>query len=119
MSCHFFLQGIFPTQGLNPRLLHCRQILYNQATWEAQTYSSNKKKFLIKKSLILEKKKKEQQQQQKLINMQARTTAQTGKPRLGSSAPGAGPGELRNPEGCLPPLHPMVPSGWEAEVVEK
>ena len=22
------LQGIFPTQGLNPRLLHCRQILY-------------------------------------------------------------------------------------------
>ena len=23
-----FLQGIFPTQGLNPVLLHCRQILY-------------------------------------------------------------------------------------------
>ena len=22
------LQGIFPTQGLNPRLLHCRRILY-------------------------------------------------------------------------------------------
>ena len=22
------IQGIFPTQGLNPRLLHCRQILY-------------------------------------------------------------------------------------------
>ena len=22
------LQGIFPTQGLNPGLLHCRQILY-------------------------------------------------------------------------------------------
>ena len=22
MSCHFFLQGIFPTQGSNPRLLH-------------------------------------------------------------------------------------------------
>ena len=28
MSCHFLLQGIFPTQGLNPPLLHCRQILY-------------------------------------------------------------------------------------------
>ena len=27
-SCHAFLQGIFPTQGLNPGLLHCRQILY-------------------------------------------------------------------------------------------
>ena len=24
----FLLQGIFPTQGLNPRLPHCRQILY-------------------------------------------------------------------------------------------
>ena len=23
-----FLQGIFPNQGLNPGLLHCRQILY-------------------------------------------------------------------------------------------
>ena len=26
-SCSLF-QGIFPTQGLNPGLLHCRQILY-------------------------------------------------------------------------------------------
>ena len=24
-SCHFLLQGLFPTQGLNPGLLHCRQ----------------------------------------------------------------------------------------------
>ena len=33
-----FLRGIFPTQGLNPGLLHCRQILYqlihkNNACW--------------------------------------------------------------------------------------
>ena len=27
--CHFLLQGIFPTQGLNPALPHCRQILYH------------------------------------------------------------------------------------------
>ena len=27
-SCHSLLQGIFPTQGLNPGLLHCRQILH-------------------------------------------------------------------------------------------
>ena len=27
MGCHALLQGIFPTQGLNPGLLHCRQIL--------------------------------------------------------------------------------------------
>ena len=38
VGCHFLLQGIFPTQGLNPHLLcllHCRQILYTtSATWE-------------------------------------------------------------------------------------
>ena len=28
MGCHFLLQGIFPTQGLNPGLRHCRQTLY-------------------------------------------------------------------------------------------
>ena len=28
MGCHALLQGIFPTQGSNPGLLHCRQILY-------------------------------------------------------------------------------------------
>ena len=28
VGCHFLLQGIFPTQGLNPSLPHCKQILY-------------------------------------------------------------------------------------------
>ena len=28
VGCHFLLQGIFPTQGLNPGLLHCSQMLY-------------------------------------------------------------------------------------------
>ena len=28
MGNHSLLQGIFPTQGSNPGLLHCRQILY-------------------------------------------------------------------------------------------
>ena len=28
VGCHFLLQGIFPTQGLNPGLPHCRQKLY-------------------------------------------------------------------------------------------
>ena len=28
VGSHFLLQGIFLTQGLNPVLLHCRQILY-------------------------------------------------------------------------------------------
>ena len=29
VGCHDHLQGIFTTQGLNPGLLHCRQILYH------------------------------------------------------------------------------------------
>ena len=28
VGCHALLQGIFPTQGSNPGLPHCRQILY-------------------------------------------------------------------------------------------
>ena len=28
VGSHAFLQGIFPTQGSYPGLLHCRQILY-------------------------------------------------------------------------------------------
>ena len=28
VGCHFLLQEIFPTQGSNPGLLHCRQMLY-------------------------------------------------------------------------------------------
>ena len=28
VGCHALLQGIFPTQELNPCLLHCKQILY-------------------------------------------------------------------------------------------
>ena len=28
VDCHFLLQRIFPTQGLNPGLPHCRQMLY-------------------------------------------------------------------------------------------
>ena len=43
-----FLQGIFPTQGLNPGLLHCRRILYQLSNkgspriveWVAYSFSS-------------------------------------------------------------------------------
>ena len=28
VGCHFLLQGIFPTQGSSPGLLHCKWILY-------------------------------------------------------------------------------------------
>ena len=33
----FFSQGIFPTQGLNPGLLRCRQILYHLSYQRNQT----------------------------------------------------------------------------------
>ena len=29
VGCHFLLQRIFPTQGWNPGLLNCKQILYH------------------------------------------------------------------------------------------
>ena len=29
VGCHVLLQGIFPTQGLNPGLPHCRWVLYH------------------------------------------------------------------------------------------
>ena len=38
ISCHALLQGMFPTQGLNLKLmqlLHCRKVLYCWATREA------------------------------------------------------------------------------------
>ena len=35
VGCHFLLQGIFPTQGLNPSLSHCRQTLYHQSHLES------------------------------------------------------------------------------------
>ena len=63
VGCHFLLQGNFPTQGLNPGLLHllpeppglcpvlaechweapgrrwiCRQVLYRWGTWEASQW---------------------------------------------------------------------------------
>ena len=34
VGCHALLQRIFPTQGLNLSLLHCRQILYHWAARE-------------------------------------------------------------------------------------
>ena len=41
LGCHFLLQGIFPTQGSNPRLLHCRRILY----WLSHQGSPTLKEF--------------------------------------------------------------------------
>ena len=35
VGCHFLLQSIFPTQGLNPGLPHCRQMLYHLSHWRS------------------------------------------------------------------------------------
>ena len=40
VGCHFLLQGIFPTQGLNPGLLYCKQILYHLNHWRSPVPSS-------------------------------------------------------------------------------
>ena len=53
MSCHFLLQGIFPTQRLNlllVRFVHCRQILYCWAMEEAQQCRLHRSKSSAKVS---------------------------------------------------------------------
>ena len=39
VGCHFLLQGIFPTEGSNLGLLHCRQTLYPLSHREACEYT--------------------------------------------------------------------------------
>ena len=41
VGCHALLQGIFPTQGLNPGFLHCRQFFTDWVTREVQTDCTN------------------------------------------------------------------------------
>ena len=44
VGCHALLQGIFPTQGSNPGLTHCKQILYrlsHQGSSISPTMGSN------------------------------------------------------------------------------
>ena len=48
VGCHFLLQEIFPTQGLNMGLRHCRQMLYHLNHQESPLIQSN----LIKCSLL-------------------------------------------------------------------
>ena len=40
MGCHSLLQEIFPTQGSNPGLPHCRQTLYHLNTREGFCYTT-------------------------------------------------------------------------------
>ena len=52
-GCHFLLQGVFLTQGLNPQLLcllHCRQILYRLSHWGSPWVNmrTEKKKKMVR-----------------------------------------------------------------------
>ena len=47
VRCHALLQGIFPTKGLNPGLLHCRKILYHWAIREAPIISIPPSKSIL------------------------------------------------------------------------
>ena len=49
MGCHALLQGIFPNQGLNPGLLHCRRILHSLNHQGSPKYSVS----LIKSILFM------------------------------------------------------------------
>ena len=53
MDCHFLLQGIFLTQGLNLGLLFRKQILYHYATWEALQTNCKKHLRVSSKKCIL------------------------------------------------------------------
>ena len=57
MGCHDLLQGIFPTQGSNPVLPHCRWILYHlghQGSPKCQTRGEIKYLFLITNHSVIE-----------------------------------------------------------------
>ena len=49
VGCHFLLQGIFPTQGSNPGLLHCRQTLYHLSHQGSQMSGILVNKGILKK----------------------------------------------------------------------
>ena len=54
VGCCFFLQGIFPTQGICVSQVSCigRQILYHWATWEAHMYIKYTKIYFIYSILL-------------------------------------------------------------------
>ena len=47
VGCQALLQGIFPTQGSNPGLLHCRQILYHLSHQRSSKESSNYRTIVL------------------------------------------------------------------------
>jgi len=53
VGCHFLLQGVFPTQGSSPSLLHCRQTLYQLSRQGVHTRSlAQNEEHFIKKCFL-------------------------------------------------------------------
>ena len=48
VGCHFLLQGIFLTQGSNPGLLHCRQIVYHLSHQGSPFLKHNQPKTILR-----------------------------------------------------------------------
>ena len=53
-GCHCLLQGIFPTQGWNPGLLHCRQMLYPLSHQVCNTVKSRQNQSYLSLTLRIE-----------------------------------------------------------------
>ena len=53
VGCHFLLQGIFPTQGLNPSLLHRKQMLYPLSKTTEKTIALTRQTFVGKVMSLL------------------------------------------------------------------
>ena len=53
VGCHSLLQGIFPTQGSNLGLLHCRQILYHLKHWVSLVFVKGASEISVRLSLVL------------------------------------------------------------------
>ena len=53
VGCQAILQGIFLTQGSNPGLLHCKQILYHLSHQGSPTNSISDEKFQLFKKFQL------------------------------------------------------------------
>ena len=53
MGCHALLQGIFPTQGSNPGLPHCRQIPYHLSHQRMPGGKYYTRKYLTKEKAVM------------------------------------------------------------------
>ena len=76
VGCHALLQGIFPTQGSNPGLLHCRQICYRLSHQGSPPKCSNYRTIVLishasKVMLKILQARLEQYVNQELLDVQA------------------------------------------------